>query len=59
MVADKDANTLLAPTIADLINNSEKCKTLSENILKLAKPDADAIIASTIINLLSNPKTEH
>lgn len=59
MVADKDVNTLLAPTIANLINNSEKCKTLSENILKLAKPDADAIIASTIINLLSNPKTEH
>ncbi len=56
MVADKEANTKLASSIADLINDAVKCNTLSTNILKLAKPDADATIANKIIEILSNLK---
>ena len=54
MVKDKDAIEQLASVAIELLNNEEKKKTLSENIKKLAKPNAAVEIAKSILNELKN-----
>lgn len=52
LVGDKVINNLLFSTAFELINNDEKCKTLSENIKTLAKPDATKTIVDEVEKLL-------
>jgi len=48
-VADKDAQEQLMDVALELLNDKEKQKILSENISKLALPDADETIAKEVI----------
>jgi UDP-N-acetylglucosamine--N-acetylmuramyl-(pentapeptide) pyrophosphoryl-undecaprenol N-acetylglucosamine transferase len=50
-VADKDAPEQLMDVALELLNDKEKQKLLSENINKLALPDADETIAKEVIQI--------
>ena len=50
-VADKDAQAQLIDVALELLNNKEKQKILSENISKLALPNADETIAKEVIQI--------
>lgn len=51
LVKDKDASEKMISTTIDLINDTEKQKSLSQNIQKLAKPNAARDIAQAVLNL--------
>ncbi len=50
-VKDAEAPDILLKLAIDTVNNEEKLKSLSENVLKLALPDSANIIAKEVINL--------
>ena len=54
MIPDKDSIQCLGNEIINLLNDEEKQMTLSENIKKLAIPDADDKIAGEILKILKN-----
>lgn len=51
MVADSAAESILVETSINLLNDEEKCKKLSDEIGKMALPDADMIIAKEVLKL--------
>lgn len=51
MVSDSMAETELLDTALQLISNKTKCKELSENIGRMALPDADIIIAREVLKI--------
>lgn len=53
MIKDKDAIKELAESALELMNNTDKKNALSENIRKLARPDASKAIADKIIELIN------
>jgi UDP-N-acetylglucosamine--N-acetylmuramyl-(pentapeptide) pyrophosphoryl-undecaprenol N-acetylglucosamine transferase len=53
LVADKNAETELIDKALELLNNKEKQIKISENIGKMAMPDADEVIAGEVLNLRS------
>ena len=50
-VKDAEAPDMLLKLAIDTVNNEEKLKSLSENVLKLALPDSANIIAKEVIKL--------
>jgi UDP-N-acetylglucosamine--N-acetylmuramyl-(pentapeptide) pyrophosphoryl-undecaprenol N-acetylglucosamine transferase len=50
-VKDAEAPGMLLKLAIDTVNNEEKLKSLSENVLKLALPDSANIIAKEVIKL--------
>ena len=50
-VKDSEAPDMLLKLAIDTVNNEEKLKSLSENVLKLALPDSANIIAKEVIKL--------
>jgi UDP-N-acetylglucosamine--N-acetylmuramyl-(pentapeptide) pyrophosphoryl-undecaprenol N-acetylglucosamine transferase len=52
IVADKDAQTTLIPTLIALINDQNKCNLFSNNILKMAITDADERIVNQLYTIL-------
>ena len=52
MVRDDDASEMLIPAVEKLLADKEKIKTLEENILKMAKPDAAEDIAKEVLSLI-------
>lgn len=53
IVRDAEANTDLVQTVIDLVKNEEKLNRLKHNIKKLAKLDADQIIAQEILKIVA------
>ncbi len=53
-VADRKAVAELTDAALELLNDSEKKKILSENIARLALPDADDVIAKEVIQITVN-----
>jgi len=53
LVPDSDAQDQIIPKALELISNEEKLKILSENIGKLAKPDAAKNIVAEIFKLIN------
>ncbi|WP_294590256.1 undecaprenyldiphospho-muramoylpentapeptide beta-N-acetylglucosaminyltransferase [uncultured Bacteroides sp.] len=51
-VKDVDAKDKLLPVAMETISNTEKLKSLSENIAKLALPDSATIIAKEVLKLI-------
>jgi UDP-N-acetylglucosamine--N-acetylmuramyl-(pentapeptide) pyrophosphoryl-undecaprenol N-acetylglucosamine transferase len=54
MVSDASAEIELIDSALLLINNKDRCKTLSENIGKMALPNADEVIAKEVIRIANN-----
>jgi UDP-N-acetylglucosamine--N-acetylmuramyl-(pentapeptide) pyrophosphoryl-undecaprenol N-acetylglucosamine transferase len=52
LVKDADAQTALIPAALDLLNDTAKRSSLSENITRLAIRDADEVIASEVLKLV-------
>ena len=50
-VKDAEAPDILLQTAIETVNDADKLKSLSENVLKLALPDSANIIAKEVINL--------
>jgi UDP-N-acetylglucosamine--N-acetylmuramyl-(pentapeptide) pyrophosphoryl-undecaprenol N-acetylglucosamine transferase len=55
-VADKDAQEQLIPKALELLKNKEQQATLSNNISKLALPNADEVIAQHVIDIIKENK---
>jgi UDP-N-acetylglucosamine--N-acetylmuramyl-(pentapeptide) pyrophosphoryl-undecaprenol N-acetylglucosamine transferase len=53
-VADRDAEAKLVDKALELLNDKELQKRLSNNIGKLARPDADEVIAKEVIQITNN-----
>lgn len=53
-VADRDAETTLVDTVLELLKDKDRQKTLSDNIGKLALPDADEVIAKEVMRITIN-----
>jgi len=53
-VADRDAETKLIPQALQLLQDTARQQTLSENISKLALLNADEVIAQHVLNLIKN-----
>ena len=53
LISDQEATTKHADTAVNLIRNSDKCLSLSENIGKMSLLHADEIIASEVIKMMS------
>lgn len=53
MIADKDAVANLAGIALDLLNNSDRCEQLSDNIARLGKPLAAEAIVDEIEKLIA------
>jgi UDP-N-acetylglucosamine--N-acetylmuramyl-(pentapeptide) pyrophosphoryl-undecaprenol N-acetylglucosamine transferase len=53
-VADRDAEEKLVDKVLALLNDNNLQKTLSNNIGKLALPDADDVIAKEVIQITNN-----
>ncbi len=53
-VADRDAEVKLVDKALELLNDKDKQKTLSNNIGKLALPDADEVIAKEVMRITIN-----
>ncbi len=54
-VADRDAEAKLVKMALELLNDKHKQDTLSNNIGKLALPDADEVIAKEVLQLAAKP----
>jgi UDP-N-acetylglucosamine--N-acetylmuramyl-(pentapeptide) pyrophosphoryl-undecaprenol N-acetylglucosamine transferase len=52
-VADRDAEANLVKKVLELLNDKELQKKLSDNIGKLAMPDADEVIAKEVMKLVN------
>ena len=50
-IADRDAEAKLIDKALDLLNDKETQKKLSENIGKMAMPEADDVIAKEVMKL--------
>jgi UDP-N-acetylglucosamine--N-acetylmuramyl-(pentapeptide) pyrophosphoryl-undecaprenol N-acetylglucosamine transferase len=53
-VADRDAEAKLVDKVLALLNDNDLQKKLSNNIGKLALPDADDVIAKEVIQITNN-----
>lgn len=53
-IPDRDAETKLVDKALELLNDKDKQKTLSNNIGKLALPDADEVIAKEVMKITIN-----
>jgi UDP-N-acetylglucosamine--N-acetylmuramyl-(pentapeptide) pyrophosphoryl-undecaprenol N-acetylglucosamine transferase len=53
-VADRDAEAKLVDTAIELLKDTDKQKTLSKNISKLAMPNADDVIAKEVTQITIN-----
>ncbi|MEO8886851.1 MAG: undecaprenyldiphospho-muramoylpentapeptide beta-N-acetylglucosaminyltransferase [Mucilaginibacter sp.] len=53
-VADRDAEANLIEKAIELLNDKEKQKILSDNIGKMAMPNADEVIAKEVIQITNN-----
>jgi UDP-N-acetylglucosamine--N-acetylmuramyl-(pentapeptide) pyrophosphoryl-undecaprenol N-acetylglucosamine transferase len=53
LVKDADALTLLTPTALQLIGDESKCRSLSQNIHTLAKPEATASIVKEVLAIVN------
>jgi UDP-N-acetylglucosamine--N-acetylmuramyl-(pentapeptide) pyrophosphoryl-undecaprenol N-acetylglucosamine transferase len=53
-IPDRDAETKLIDKALELLNDKDKQKTLSNNIGKLALPDADEVIAKEVMKITIN-----
>ncbi len=53
-IPDRDAEAKLVDKALELLNDKEKQKTLSNNIGKLALPDADEVIAKEVMKVTIN-----
>ena len=51
MIADASAQTDLVDAALNLVGNPGKCRLLSDNIKKLALPDADSVIAREVFKI--------
>jgi UDP-N-acetylglucosamine--N-acetylmuramyl-(pentapeptide) pyrophosphoryl-undecaprenol N-acetylglucosamine transferase len=51
-VADRDAEANLVTKALELLNDNEAQKTLSDNIGKMAMPDADEVIADEVMKMV-------
>jgi len=54
-IEEKDLNDQFEPTLAELLKNKDKQKSLSENIKILAKPNATKDIVDIVENIISKP----
>jgi len=54
LVADKDVNDQLVPTVYDLANNETRRQTLSQNARAMAQTGAVTRIANEVLNLISS-----
>jgi UDP-N-acetylglucosamine--N-acetylmuramyl-(pentapeptide) pyrophosphoryl-undecaprenol N-acetylglucosamine transferase len=52
-VADRDAETMLIPQALQLLQDNARQQALSENISKLALPNADEVIARHVLGLIN------
>jgi UDP-N-acetylglucosamine:LPS N-acetylglucosamine transferase len=52
MILDADAPDRLAHEVVALLNDDEKCNSLSTNIKKMALTNSDEKIVDTIYNIL-------
>lgn len=50
-IKDVDARNSLIPAALDLLEDTEKCHALAQNILTMAKVDADMVIAQEVIKI--------
>jgi UDP-N-acetylglucosamine--N-acetylmuramyl-(pentapeptide) pyrophosphoryl-undecaprenol N-acetylglucosamine transferase len=50
-IADRDAEAKLVDKVLELLNDKGTQKTLSDNIGKMAMPDADEVIAKEVMKL--------
>lgn len=53
MVKDMDANEHLLPVVDSLLKDEERCKLLSQQIIKLSKPNATKDIVDTLEQIVS------
>src|SRR5580704_4399274 len=53
-IADRDAEATLVSKALELLNNKDAQKTLSDNIGKMAMPDADEVIAEEVMKMVSS-----
>jgi len=51
-VADRDAEAKLVDKALELLNDKETQKKLSDNIGKMAMPDADEVIAAEVMKMV-------
>ena len=51
-IKDVDAQSMLLPKTLEIINDKDKLQELSNNIIKLALPDAAEIIAKEVLKLI-------
>lgn len=52
LINDRSAEDTLVVEALQLLNNTERCETLSENIGKMAYQDADVVIAEEVLKLV-------
>ena len=56
MLSDAQAKTDLIPMVLSLLGNADECTTLSENIGRLGKSNADEVIAKEVLALAKHRK---
>ena len=54
LINDRSAEDTLVAEALQLLNNTERCETLSENIGKMAYQDADVVIAEEVLKLVKD-----
>ncbi|MDE5810903.1 MAG: UDP-N-acetylglucosamine--N-acetylmuramyl-(pentapeptide) pyrophosphoryl-undecaprenol N-acetylglucosamine transferase, partial [Muribaculaceae bacterium] len=54
MILDADCRSNLGKTIIDLLDNEAKRTALSQNALKMALPNADALIVDRALELINS-----
>jgi UDP-N-acetylglucosamine--N-acetylmuramyl-(pentapeptide) pyrophosphoryl-undecaprenol N-acetylglucosamine transferase len=59
MLSDAQAKTELIPMVLSLLSNANECTTLSENIGRLGKSNADEVIAKEVLVLATHRKEAH
>ena len=59
LVSDAQAKTDLIPMVLSLLSNADACASLSENIGRLGKSNADEVIAKEVLALAAHRKEAH
>jgi UDP-N-acetylglucosamine--N-acetylmuramyl-(pentapeptide) pyrophosphoryl-undecaprenol N-acetylglucosamine transferase len=59
MLSDAQATLDLIPMVLSLLSNANECTTLSENIGRLGKSNADEVIAKEVLVLATHRKEAH
>ena len=59
LVSDAQAKTDLIPMVLSLLSNADACASLSENIGRLGKGNADEVIAKEVLALAAHRKGAH